>query len=166
MSPRNGPPRAPVPSGRAEAPLRPKGTASQNGGQGGAPSAKPSGEGIPPLGVHFVLPEPPSANRWWRNFRGRMVKSGAARGYQAGVAAQVMLNGWLGRTGVLFSGPVWVSIVWYRGRKSGDLDKRLGVLLDALQGSVYANDSQIVKLWAERLEDKANPRVEVTVCAV
>ena len=61
--------------------------------------------------------------------------------------------------------PLSVSIRWYRGRKSGDLDGRLKVLLDAMQGSVYENDSQIVELHAFRSEDKLNPRMEVHVDA-
>lgn len=108
----------------------------------------------------FVLEEPPSANRWWRKFRNRMVLSDAAREYKAEVAAQLLLR----RIPCIPEPePVSVSITWYRSRKSGDLDKRLGVLLDALQLIAYENDSQVVELHAERKDDKNNPRVEVTV---
>jgi Holliday junction resolvase RusA-like endonuclease len=37
------------------------------------------------------------------------------------------------------------------------------VALDALQGSLYLNDSQIVALHLYRYDDKANPRIEVSV---
>lgn len=60
-------------------------------------------------------------------------------------------------------GPVSVTLHWDRGRKSGDLDKRLGVVLDALQGVAYANDNQIVKIVATRGDDKVNPKLYVTV---
>lgn len=60
-------------------------------------------------------------------------------------------------------GEVRVTIDWYRGRKSGDLDKRQGVALDALQGVLYRSDSQIVDLHSRRFEDKKNPRIVVTV---
>lgn len=102
----------------------------------------------------ITLPVPPSANRWWRNVNGRMVTSQAARTYKAAIG-QLRSQ--------MFRGPIRVEITWYRARKSGDLDKRLGVVLDALQGVFYANDAQIVELSAKRFDDAANPRIEVTV---
>lgn len=63
-------------------------------------------------------------------------------------------------------GPVAVTLLWYRSRKSGDLDKRIGVVLDTLQGAAYKDDKQIVKLTAERYEDPKNPRVEIIVTAL
>lgn len=62
-------------------------------------------------------------------------------------------------------GEISVSIAWYRERRSGDLDKRQGVVLDALQGVAYATDAQITRLLAMRFEDPKNPRVIVTVAA-
>jgi Holliday junction resolvase RusA-like endonuclease len=61
------------------------------------------------------------------------------------------------------NGDVSITLAWYRGRKSGDLDNRAKVALDALQGSLYLNDSQIVALHLYRYDDKANPRIEVSV---
>lgn len=52
---------------------------------------------------------------------------------------------------------------WYRARRSGDLDNRMKVLWDALQGVAYDNDSQIVEIHARRYDDKRNPGVYVTV---
>jgi crossover junction endodeoxyribonuclease RusA len=93
------------------------------------------------------LDEPPSANRWWRKFRGRMVLSREAREYKT----MVSLLGQMSRATPFPKGtPVRVEMFWHRGRKSGDLDKRLGVLLDALQGVAYENDSQIVEIAARR----------------
>jgi hypothetical protein len=43
------------------------------------------------------------------------------------------------------------------------LDKRIPIILDALQGVAYANDAQITHLTARRLEDPRNPRVVVAV---
>jgi crossover junction endodeoxyribonuclease RusA len=98
-------------------------------------------------GVSCYLDEPPSANRWWRNVRGRMVLSREAREYKAMVA----LLGQVSRATPFPKGtPVRFEMHWHRGRKSGDLDKRLGVLLDALQGVAYENDSQIVEIAARR----------------
>lgn len=103
----------------------------------------------------MCLPEPPSANRWWRNVNGRMVTSKVAREYKAGLAQ-------IGGAHQL-DGPVSIAILWWRGRKSGDLDKRLGVLLDALQGVAFKSDAQIVQIHARREEDKDHPRVIVHV---
>lgn len=82
--------------------------------------------------------------------------SNEARRYKAALAAMRRQ---------MLDGPVMVTLDWYRSRKAGDLDKRIGVLLDALQGVAYHNDSQIVELRARRYDDKRNPRVEVTVSA-
>ena len=109
--------------------------------------------------ITLRLPEPPSANRWWRNVNGRMVTSKAAREYKQAALLLAMVQG-AQRT----DGPLRVSLVWYRSRKAGDLDKRIGVLLDALQGTAYDNDSQIVELHATRSDaDPKHARVEVTI---
>lgn len=111
--------------------------------------------------VRLTLPEPPSANRWWRNVNGRMVTSREAREYKDLVARKR----W--GLGVTFRKPdtVSVTVVWRRSRKAGDLDKRLGVLLDALQGFVYESDSQVVAIHAARYDaaTKDAACVEVTI---
>lgn len=107
----------------------------------------------------FVLPAPPSANRWWRNVNGRMVKSEAARQYQANTMA---LAG--PQRCIPAPTPIRIMVCWYRAAKRGDLDKRLGVLLDALQGICYESDAQIVEIHAYRLEDESRKgRVEISV---
>lgn len=110
------------------------------------------------VGIQFTLPEPPSANRWWRKWNNRMVLSVEARAYKLMVERRY--------TGTPFEGAVAVNICWYRKRRSGDLDKRLGVVLDALQGVAYVNDSQVVRLVAERYDDPKHPRLEVAVEAL
>jgi crossover junction endodeoxyribonuclease RusA len=105
----------------------------------------------------YTLPEPPSSNRYWRVFRGIPVMSAEARAYKNKVA--LMLRGKM----KIAKGDISVTLAWYRGRKSGDLDNRAKVALDALQGSLYLNDSQIVALHLYRYDDKANPRIEVSV---
>lgn len=117
---------------------------------------------MPP--VLLWLPEPPSANRWWRNVNGRMVTSRAAREYKARVAHACTIQR---VERIPRPTPVRLSFVWHRARKAGDLDKRAGVLLDALQGALYDNDAQIVELHAERRDaEPGSPsagRVVVTV---
>ena len=108
--------------------------------------------------IELTLPEPPSANRWWRKLRNRMVLSDAARAYKKEVGVRCLLLRIRPMTG-----PVTIHLDWYRGRKAGDLDKRLGIALDALQGHAYMDDKQIVGLSAGRYEDKINPRIHVRV---
>ena len=59
--------------------------------------------------------------------------------------------------------PVSLTIRLYRPRRAGDIDGPLKPLLDALQGVLYVNDSQIVGLHVTRHDDKDDPRVEVEV---
>lgn len=113
----------------------------------------------------LTLPEPPSSNRWWRQTvipaaKGRPARamtylSEEAREYKADAAVLV-------RTTPI-DGPVRVSLDWFRGRAAGDLDKRIGVILDALQGRFYHNDAQIVELRARRFDDKGKARIVVRV---
>jgi Holliday junction resolvase RusA-like endonuclease len=118
---------------------------------------------LPPADESYVLtitlPEPPSANRWWRRAGTHMHLSTAAAEYKAEVQRLVSDVA----THRFVDGPLAVIIVWHRGRKAGDLDKRVGILLDAMQSVVYTNDAQITELHCFRREDKARPRVNVVV---
>jgi crossover junction endodeoxyribonuclease RusA len=104
------------------------------------------------------LPYPPSANRYWRVWRGRAVKSTEARAYQAQV--KLMNPG-----GAAFVTPVAVSIRVYRPAKRGDVDNAIKVLLDSLKGIAFVDDKQVVELHAYRFDDKHNPRAEVEIYA-
>lgn len=110
----------------------------------------------------LIIPEPPSANRYWRHTArgGRAItyKSAKAKQYQSEVRTRAMLAGLQP-----LNGPVEVHLVWYRKARRGDLDNRLKVIFDALQGAAYVDDSQIVAITARREEDKNNPRVEIVV---
>ena len=103
---------------------------------------------------HAQLDYPPSANRYWRVFRGMVVKSKEAREYQKSVALR-----FAGRKPM--RGNVIVSLNVFRPRKSGDLDNTVKVLLDALKKIAYVDDSQVVELHVWRNDDKFNPRVVV-----
>lgn len=109
--------------------------------------------------MRCTLPYPPSANRYWRNVRGRTLKSREARRYA--VECQ-----WLARAesdGALLQGEVAVTLRLYRPSKRGDLDNRIKVVLDALQGVAYADDKQVIEIHAYRYDDKENPRIEIDV---
>lgn len=106
--------------------------------------------------VQITLPYPPSANRIWRTSKnGRTFLSSDASDYKRDVAKTVKRRMCIGELSATFH--------FYRPRKAGDLSNRIKLLEDALQGILYENDSQIVEIHAFRLDDKANPRVEVTI---
>ena len=109
--------------------------------------------------VALGLPEPPSANRYWRVYRNRVVRSKEATAYIAAVAL-------IARHLAPFSGDVSVRINWHRTRKSGDLDNRLKVVLDALRGCAYHDDSQVVEIHATRYDDWTDSGVVVLVKSV
>lgn len=108
----------------------------------------------------LTFPYPPSVNRYWRTIvkgkRAFPILSAEAREYKARMATYA--------AGLQPSQePVSLTIRLYRPRKAGDIDGPLKPLLDALQGLLYVNDSQIVELHVTRHDDKERPRVEVEV---
>lgn len=88
------------------------------------------------------LPMPPSANRYWRVFRGHTTRSPEARAYIAKVKRLY--------TPQPFTGPVAVRLDVHLCR--GDLDNRIKVVLDALKGLAYVDDKQVRSLRAEKFE--------------
>lgn len=116
------------------------------------------------VSLTLTLPVPPSANRYWRSFvnkrtrRAMVVRSAEANAYRKevqklGVGIEPIPRGM----------EVFVQMTWYRAARRGDLDNRIKVMLDALEGIAYEDDAQVRELHAWREEDKENPRVEVTV---
>lgn len=127
------------------------------------PGGKDTGIPIPPPPnqvTRFTLPIPPSSNRYWRTViskgKALIFVSEDAKRYKE----QVRI---LAGRRTLIQSSVAVTLKVFRPQQSGDLDNKLKVLFDSLQGVVYANDSQIVEIHAFRYEDKKNPRVEVEV---
>lgn len=104
----------------------------------------------------FTLPVAPSANRYWRNVKGRMVVSEIARAYKREAAYEALRQGVRPLAGGV---SVWLDI--YRARRVGDTDNFLKVALDALKGVGFADDSQVVEIHARRFDDAKNPRIEV-----
>ena len=108
--------------------------------------ARQQGSGV------VMLPYPISANRYWRNFRGRMVVSKEAEEYKAKVIWSFFA---LDITPT--SKPVSLTMKLHpkltkTGKSSRtliDLDNCIKVCLDALQGVLYVNDNQVIKLTAE-----------------
>lgn len=102
-----------------------------------------------------VLPVPPSINRYWKNWRGRIVLSSEGREYKLTVAHMLEKI-------KPFKDDVAVHVRVYRARRSGDLDNYLKCLLDALKGFFWVDDRQITQIFAHRHDDKDNPRVHIS----
>tara|TARA_R110000868_G_scaffold127228_1_gene334713 strand:- start:18 stop:362 length:345 start_codon:yes stop_codon:yes gene_type:complete len=98
------------------------------------------------IGVEVNLPWPPSVNRYYRTFRGRIIISKEGRDYRKQVQAP-------NKTEANFAGPVIVEIEAFRpDNRRRDLDNVLKAALDALTHMlIWEDDSQIVDLriwWA------------------
>jgi Holliday junction resolvase RusA-like endonuclease len=61
----------------------------------------------------------------------------------------------------MFLGELCISATVYYASQRPDLD--ISLLLDALQGRVYANDRQVREHHVHHGVDKANPRVELVL---
>lgn len=108
--------------------------------------------------VTVVFPYPPSANAYWRHNRGRTHVSDEARKYRNAVKLMALAAGWRPQ-----EGECSVVVDVYRPQRRGDLDNTLKVLLDALRGAAYRDDSQVKTISASRHDDKARPRAEVSI---
>ena len=107
--------------------------------------------------INLILPYPPSANLYWRTTRqGKTYISGQATAYKEEVKLKTAKKGYL-------TGDLIFNVNFYRPRKTGDLDNRLKVLIDALKGSVFEDDKQIVEIHAYRFDDKIMPRAEILI---
>jgi Holliday junction resolvase RusA-like endonuclease len=108
--------------------------------------------------IVLILPYPPSANRYWRVFRGRVCVSQEARDYKKAVGQISLAIGCKP-----FECEVCCRVDVFRPQKRGDLDNTLKVLLDSLRGIAYKDDKQVAEIHLFRNEDKENPRAEITI---
>ena len=115
----------------------------------------------------IVVGYPVSANRYWRNFAGRMVMSPEAKRYKAMVADSYRMAG----GGEYFDGDVSVELRLHpRITKTGassksrlDLDNCIKVAIDALNRIAYRDDSQIIRIVAEIAHPVAGGALSVRV---
>lgn len=109
--------------------------------------------------LQVVLPFPPSANAYWRTFRGRVIVSAAGRVYKEVVAD--LTRYLLPR---VLTGPIRIHVDVFRPRRARDLDNNSKVLLDAVKGILFEDDSQVFKMTFEHWDHAADtPRVQLTV---
>lgn len=107
--------------------------------------------------MKLTLPYPPSANNYWRVFKGIVTKTPEARRYQKFARLKAMTEGAMRP----LLGPIVLELVVYRPRRIGDLDNALKIVLDAMQGVLYVDDTQVVEIHARREDDASNPRVVI-----
>jgi len=107
--------------------------------------------------IRLTLPYPPSLNRMYRAVNGRNILSREGREYRGRTHHLVQ------QTGFVPEGDVKVTLAFYRPARRGDLDNCLKATMDTLSGVAFRDDCQVARIDAARFEDKANPRVEVTV---
>jgi crossover junction endodeoxyribonuclease RusA len=101
-------------------------------------------------GVTLTLPWPPSVNKYWRTFQGRMIISAEGRSYRKAVADQVLIQ----RGAKHYAGKLCVVIEAFRpDNRRRDLDNLLKAVLDGCtHAGVWEDDSNIVDLriyWAD-----------------
>lgn len=107
----------------------------------------------------LLLPYPISTNRYWRTFRGRMVRSSLALAYkdlvqEAATEAGLELYGCCVQVEMVLHPPRpkdWEKRErrdprWVLGVRRIDIDNAQKVAIDALQGVAYENDRQITSL--------------------
>lgn len=115
--------------------------------------------------VELVVGEPPSANRIWRNGRGRTYTSSAAKDFKAEVLAAAYKAG---ITRPVF-GPdaqLRLTLHWYRQRKAGDTSNRIKVVEDALNGVVWPDDRQVSELHVFRIDGQRPGRLHILIEAL
>lgn len=110
-------------------------------------------------GKAITLPYPPQANHLYAVVRGRKVLSREGRQYREASAAMALSQGMR----PIDAGEVVVKLKAFRPRRAGDLDNVLKASLDSLKGIAWSDDKQIVRIEADRFDDKHNPRVEIEV---
>jgi Holliday junction resolvase RusA-like endonuclease len=106
--------------------------------------------------MKVVLPLPPTLNSSFRarkDGRGQY-KTGEAKAWEH--EAHYLLN----KVQPIRGAVRLIVNVYYKYDR--DIDASLKLLLDALEGKVYINDSQVTMLTVTKQKDNSNPHVEVS----
>jgi len=108
--------------------------------------------------IMLVIPEPPSSNRIWRVFRGRMAKSPAYRRWMTSAAASIAEQ--LGGDGV----PSWFSASITLPPSRRDPDNSVKPILDAIQaGGAISNDRLLRRLTLAVDDDREPGTVSISL---
>ena len=104
----------------------------------------------------YLLPYPPSANRYWRSFRGFTVVSAEAKKYKLAVHEIVGNNATDKNVQLSIKLLPKLTKNGLASKQCLDLDNCLKVALDALQGCLYDNDNQVKRILLEYGEPVEN----------
>ena len=118
--------------------------------------------------IELLLPYPPSTNRMWRNFRGRMVLSAEGRAYKSTVEQIARQHGV-----TMINGPIRVVYTLHprltkRGSASKtriDLGNSEKVASDSLNGLAWQDDKQLIRILLEVGEPRHGGGLTVTIGA-
>lgn len=113
--------------------------------------------------MKLTLPLPPSLNAAYRSVtirgHGRVLLSKAGRRYKEDIKKAVM--------GMESFGSARLAVhytYWFKDKRRNDLDNRVKLLNDSLEGCLFDNDNQIDLMILERGGiDRVNPRVEIEI---
>jgi|SRR5215471_16832400 len=73
-------------------------------------------------------------------------------------------NAWMGRHTRPVKDPVALEVVfWLPNKRRVDLDNLVKLVTDAMNGEIYADDSQIWSLEARKAFSAVDPRTEITI---
>jgi crossover junction endodeoxyribonuclease RusA len=109
--------------------------------------------------MRIDLPWPPSVNRYWRNWRGRIVISAEGRAFRESVRA-------LHANADTFGPDVRLLVavdVYPPDRRKRDIDNLMKATLDALEGCVFEDDNQVDHLVIIRREVRPGGALEVEI---
>lgn len=109
----------------------------------------------------LTLPYPISSNRYWRSARGRVFVSAEAKAYKQEVALIARTAGI--REPASISAIALIVKLIPKTRRCLDLDNALKIAIDALKGIAFEDDSQVVKIQAEKLPPDGVGRLLIEV---
>jgi len=101
----------------------------------------------------------PSVNHYWKTHGHRRYLSIEGRMFKQLVAQQAKIKQF-----ELLEGDIEVVVHWFKkGKRKGDLDNILKVIMDSLNGIGYQDDRQVKSIIATLWEQSGNDGVEIQV---
>lgn len=91
--------------------------------------------------IVIIAPLPQSVNRMYQRSGRKVRKSDTAKAYQYLLGYAFNLS-----PVQMIGGLIEMSVTWYFKTMRSDIDNRVKLLMDALEGHAYKNDNQIVRL--------------------